>query len=109
MYSQQSQSPQRIDTVPSSSPRSLRNLPRRKRERTVSGVMPRISAARGAVTWIAVVRWSCKGFMTKRTLKHHPWRVQSLSGGAQHVGEALSNDTSMARVGYLQNRLRSGY
>ena len=61
--------------------------------------MPRITGlAGGAVRWIAAVWRSGNGFMTKRTLKHRPWRVQSLSGGAQQVGEALSNDTSMARV-----------
>jgi hypothetical protein len=67
-------------------------------------------AAPGTVTrWIAVVWRSCNGFMTKGTLEHHPGRVQSLLGEAQHVGEALRKATSVSRLGYLQHRTRPGY
>jgi hypothetical protein len=59
--------------------------------------------------WIVVVWRSGNGFMTKRTLKHHPWRVQSLLGEAQHVGEVLNKDTSVARIGYVQHRTRPEY
>ena len=36
-----------------------------KRERSESGVILKISVAPGTVRWIAVVRWCCKGFITK--------------------------------------------
>jgi hypothetical protein len=97
MYPQQSQSPAKNRYSPALAPISTQLDPSQAGTHGV-GCDAQDIWVRGGVTWIAAVWWSCKGFMTKRTLKHHPLRVQSLSEGAQQVGEALSNDTSMARV-----------
>ena len=97
MYPQQSQSPAKNRYSPALAPISTQLAPSQAETHGV-GCDAQDIWVRGGVTWIAAVWRSCKGFMTKRTLRHHPWRVQSLSEGAQQVGEALSNDTSMARV-----------